>query len=59
MRTPTLILWGQHDALAPVAAGEALAALVPSAELRALDAGHNLHQERPGEVIDSIERWLS
>jgi pimeloyl-ACP methyl ester carboxylesterase len=55
MPIPTRILWGDGDQIAPPAAGSALAELLPNAELRVVaGGGHNLHQERPAEVIDAL-----
>jgi pimeloyl-ACP methyl ester carboxylesterase len=40
-RGPLLVLHGEHDAIAPLAHGRALAAAVPGAELETLPCGHN------------------
>lgn len=51
-RVPTTLVWGERDALVPLAEGEAMAALVPGAELHVIaGAGHNLHQERPDALL--------
>jgi pimeloyl-ACP methyl ester carboxylesterase len=39
---PTLVIWGEHDAITPIALGHQIAAVVPSARLITLaEAGHN------------------
>lgn len=50
---PTTLVWGERDVVAPPAAGEAVAALIPAgaAQLHVLAAcGHNLQHERPAEL---------
>jgi len=37
---PTLVIWGRHDPVIPVASGERAAALISGAELKLLDTGH-------------------
>jgi pimeloyl-ACP methyl ester carboxylesterase len=55
--TPTLLVWGEHDAIVPVAAAHAMAALLPSAQVELISAcGHLPQQERPSELIALIER---
>jgi pimeloyl-ACP methyl ester carboxylesterase len=44
---PTLVVWGEHDAITPLALGQEIAAVVPSARLITLaEAGHNPMWER-------------
>lgn len=52
---PTDIIWGAHDYIRPVAAAEELMKLLPNARLHTItDGGHNVHQERPEEVVNII-----
>lgn len=45
---PTLLLWGEHDRLAPLAQGEALARSIPTARLEVVpSAGHLSLEEQP------------
>jgi pimeloyl-ACP methyl ester carboxylesterase len=56
MTTPTRVIWGKNDQLAPVAAATALAELLPHAELHVVPGGgHNLHQEQPETLLDLLE----
>jgi pimeloyl-ACP methyl ester carboxylesterase len=49
---PTRIIWGDQDLIAPPGAGVALAQIAPAAELHLIaDGGHNVHQERPDQVV--------
>jgi pimeloyl-ACP methyl ester carboxylesterase len=45
---PTLVVWGRHDPLTPLALGERIAAAIPGAELVVFeDAAHSPNVERP------------
>jgi pimeloyl-ACP methyl ester carboxylesterase len=57
---PTLVLWGEHDRLVPVANGRAYAAGIAGAHMRVLaDAGHSAILEQPSECTDAISDFLS
>lgn len=48
---PTLLLWGQHDRVAPLACAQAWAAEIPGARLEVLGgSGHVPHIEEPGRA---------
>ncbi|TVQ88856.1 MAG: alpha/beta hydrolase [Deltaproteobacteria bacterium] len=48
IRHPTLVAWGEHDSLFPLAVGEHLASQIPGARLHVFQhAGHCPHLERP------------
>ena len=50
LTVPTLMIWGEHDPIVPIAdARAALAELIPDARLEVLPAGHapQLGQPRP------------
>jgi pimeloyl-ACP methyl ester carboxylesterase len=49
---PTLVLWGQHDKLIPLAHGEYYAQHIPDARLEALDCGHMLPFEKTDEFAE-------
>lgn len=52
---PTLLIWGEHDAVVPRARGEAVAAALPNAELRIIaGSGHLPQQERPAALLDLL-----
>ncbi|WID95195.1 alpha/beta hydrolase [Bosea vestrisii] len=60
LRCPVLILAGEHDALTPFAGHEAMATLVPHAELvRIPDAGHMTPIENPLAVNEALRRWMA
>ncbi|QEL27423.1 alpha/beta hydrolase (plasmid) [Bosea sp. F3-2] len=60
LRCPVLILAGEFDALTPYADHEAMAALVPHAELvRIADSGHMTPIENPTAVNAALRRWLT
>ena len=56
---PTLILWGESDAFAPVAGAHRFASEIPHAELRIIDgAGHFLYADAPDEAAAAIVGFL-
>jgi non-heme chloroperoxidase len=58
-RVPTLILWGDRDAVFERSEQDALLAAVPSAVLKVYpETGHALHWERPEEFIRDLEGFL-
>ena len=60
IRTPTLILVGDQDAITPPALSEQLAALVPSARLDIIKgASHLANLDKPVEFNRSIDDFLS
>lgn len=59
VQIPTLLLWGDADAISPVGVGERLAELLPRAKLVVFAAGtHDLVLERADEVAPQIEAHL-
>ena len=57
---PTLVVWGEHDRLFPVAYGQAVVDAVPGARFAVIEgAGHNPMWERPGAFNDRILQFLS
>ncbi len=56
---PSLLVWGRHDRLVPVAHAAALHRIVPSSQLYVMDeAGHCPQLERPAEFSSAVERFL-
>ena len=56
---PTLLIWGDADAISPVAVGRHLEERLPNATLHVLAGGHHdLAQTRPEEVAPLIARHL-
>jgi pimeloyl-ACP methyl ester carboxylesterase len=57
---PTLIVWGAHDAIVPLACGERLHRAIPQSRLVVVEnAGHMPHEETPGPVRRAIEEFLA
>ena len=51
MTVPTMVMWGNDDALIPVGQAQAWTDLVPDSKLRLFDnAGHLLLDESPAAV---------
>ena len=58
IRAPTLILWGEQDALFPREEQERLAAAIPGATLKVYpETGHAVHWERPEWVVRDLEEF--
>ncbi len=56
---PTLIIWGRHDAVIPLIVGELLDQDLPNSELEVFEeCGHIPQEEKPGETIVSISRFM-
>jgi pimeloyl-ACP methyl ester carboxylesterase len=56
---PTLVVRGEQDTLIPVGEADALAALMPKAEVVTLaGAGHLPPLEVPEELTGAVARWL-
>jgi pimeloyl-ACP methyl ester carboxylesterase len=56
---PTLILWGEGDAMIPVSNAADYVAAIPGAKLVKLPGlGHVPQEEMPGPTLDVVERFL-
>ncbi len=57
VHTPTTLIWGDRDSLTPPEQSSRLAALLPNATEVLIDGcGHNPAYERPGQVVQLLER---
>ena len=57
---PVLILWGEEDALIPLAAGRWFASTLPDATMRSYPGiGHLPMEEAPDRTVVDLRRWLS
>ncbi len=59
IRVPTLMVHGYHDVQLPVRQMLRLAKGYPDAEIRVLDAGHELPLERPADLTAVLHRFLA
>jgi non-heme chloroperoxidase len=56
---PTLILWGEQDAIFSREDSERLAAAIPGATLKVYpETGHAVHWERPQEFVRDLEEFM-
>jgi pimeloyl-ACP methyl ester carboxylesterase len=56
---PTLVVWGDHDAITPIEFGHAIAAAVPAARLVIVpDAGHSPMWEQPEALNAEIQQFF-
>ncbi len=58
VKTPALVIAGAHDAGAPPAMSEAIAARIPGAELRVLDAAHLGALEQPQDFLAAVRGFI-
>ena len=59
INVPTLIMCGEQDALFPREEHERLAAAIPNAILKVYpETGHDVHWERPEEVVRDLEGFI-
>jgi non-heme chloroperoxidase len=59
INVPTLILWGEQDALFPREEQERLAAAIPGATLKVYpETGHTVHWERPEQFVRDLEAFM-
>ncbi|HEY9077728.1 MAG TPA: alpha/beta hydrolase [Anaerolineaceae bacterium] len=57
---PTLVVWGEKDAIQPLENGKAAAARQPTTSLVVIpDAGHLPHQEKPQAFLAAVDSFLS
>ncbi|MFP3949346.1 MAG: alpha/beta fold hydrolase, partial [Longimicrobiales bacterium] len=60
IRAPTLVIHGEEDPLIPFGNGERLHELIPDSRLVSIQGcGHMLNWEKPDEVAEAIEEFLS
>jgi pimeloyl-ACP methyl ester carboxylesterase len=60
IEAPTLLLWGEHDALVPLAIGRQLNRCLPQAELIVIEgAGHNPMWDRPEQFNRVVVDFLA
>lgn len=58
VKTPALVIAGAHDAGAPPAMSEAIAARIPGAELRTVDAAHIGVLEQPQAFLAAVRGFI-
>lgn len=57
--TPTLVVWGEHDAITPSDCAEIYRSGIPNARLaRISDAGHMPEMEQPGAFVATVRDFL-
>jgi pimeloyl-ACP methyl ester carboxylesterase len=58
-KIPTLLVWGEYDAVFPAADRDALSRLLEGAErLDYEDTGHATHWERPDQFVEDLEEFI-
>jgi pimeloyl-ACP methyl ester carboxylesterase len=60
VRTPSLIVWAEQDALVPLECAERFANAIPDATLRVFaDCGHFAHLDQPQDLASSLHEFFS
>lgn len=60
MQIPTLLLWGEHDAVFDALDQERLCAILPNATLKIYpETGHALHWERPTDFVSDLMAFVA
>ena len=60
LRTPTLVVWGREDRVAPLDCGEIYASTIPGARLAIIEGcGHLAEMEKPAEFAAIVRGFLS
>lgn len=58
--TPTLILWGEHDAWIPIEKGHALHDIISGSQFQTIPcAGHLVQEEAPAVVLGHVLKFLT
>lgn len=59
IRHPTLLMWGEHDPITPVADGRVMERAIPDARLVVVaDASHNVMADQPAEFVRIVDDFL-
>lgn len=59
LKVPLLLLWGAADPWMTLKKADKFVEFAPSATLTLIDAGHCPHDERPQEVNQALDDWIS
>jgi pimeloyl-ACP methyl ester carboxylesterase len=60
VKTPTLIVWGKHDAIIPLNCGELYQQALSNSTLHVIDrCGHSPAVEKPQEFLQVVQEFLS
>ena len=59
LRLPTLLVWGEHDAMVPVGIGQLYRQAIPGARLTVIKrCGHAVYMERPDAFLSEVLPFL-
>ncbi len=59
VKSPTLVIWGENDAITPLREGELIAKTIPGAKLAVIkNAGHFVFLEKPEEFTKLIKDFI-
>jgi 3-oxoadipate enol-lactonase len=59
IRTPTLVIAGEHDTVTSAGHGKEIAAAIPGARYTVLPTVHMANVERPAEFLDAVVTFLN
>jgi pimeloyl-ACP methyl ester carboxylesterase len=52
--SPTVLIWGRHDPVLPLSAGETAHGLIPGSKLVVIESGHLPHTTNPAAVAAEV-----
>ena len=60
IKLPTLVIWGEKDAVTPISEGKIIAENIPNAKLAVIkNTGHFMFLEKPDEFVKIIKEFIS
>ena len=60
LNVPSLVLWGQQDAIVPLNCGELYQRAIPGSNLVVIDeCGHSPHIEKPNDFLDAVVPFVT
>ncbi len=60
LTVPTLVLWGENDAMIPLAIGRRIHELVPSSQLEVIpQCGHLPNLEKPAQLVEHLLKFVA
>jgi pimeloyl-ACP methyl ester carboxylesterase len=60
VKTPALLVWGEHDKIVPLSTAQAFKTALPNAKLQIVkDSGHAVALEKPAELFKIVDSFIS
>ena len=60
VKTPALLVWGEHDGIVPASAAQAFKKALPNAKLQIVNgSGHAVALEKPADLFKIVDGFIS